>query len=375
MTTPAKGDVPAQFLIGIGSGIIAELNTGLAFTRLYNAHPKDVHTNGLASGYWTHQIDVEIHTKTDAMRKKYNISVAEQNDLAPIGTSTHLLGTRLNFSGVSESVAAQFGFRAFNAYTFDYTGVLSWDQAPGAEHNLTTDEVKRVASYLNSRNLGRTTTANSTGVNVTPGSNESNYYWEIQRAGKIDGVYPSGDLLNGIPGPATYAAELHYRDLTSPAAPVAAPTTPSPTVAPLPDSTPVAPSAPSAPVSPTPPPAPVEPSKGSSPVTIPTESAAETVAKRKALIDALNADSAELAAVAPAGTLSGLLAAKPTVRKRFYVGYAITSLALSCGSDVVTYVSLSAHTNAVLVASIGLGTSVLLKIGAAFGLVAANNTK
>jgi hypothetical protein len=83
-------------------------------------------------------------------------------------------------------------------------------------HNLTSDEVKRVATYLNGRNLGKTTTASKTGINVTPGLSSSNYYWENQEAGKQDGIYPADDLLNGIPGPATYTVEEHYRDLTAP---------------------------------------------------------------------------------------------------------------------------------------------------------------
>jgi hypothetical protein len=376
--TPVNGEVPAQFLTTLaGSTAVAELNTAAAYGRLKAAHP-GVYCDPPAGAYWTRALDEAIHANPAAY------GVTDKN-LSPIGASPHGLGTRLNIENVTPAVAAQFGFSEFNAYTFTYTGTPSWDQV-AVEHNLTVDEVKRVASYLNGRSLGRYSTASETGLNILPGLDESNYYWEVQRAGKLDGVYPAGDLLNGIPGPATYAAELHYRDLTAPAAtPVVPPApvavAPAPVAAPGPVTAP-APATPGPSTTPPPAPAPAPVQKA------PTVTAPKplTSAQKAADVAKLNADAASLGFTfadgsssidqsIPTAPLAGLLAGKVALRKRVYVAYAATALVISCGSDVVTYGLLSAHASTVLVTVVGLSTSVLLKVGAAFGLVAASNTK
>lgn len=367
MTIPAHGYVPAEFLATLaGSSVQAEKNTAAAFAQLRAAHPA-AHVTGPAGGYWSHDLSVLIHS-SPAEAAKFGISASEFKLLAGVGSSPHELGTRINFAGVTPAVAAQFGFAEFNAYTFTYDRALSWNEA-AIEHNLTVGEVKRVAGYLNSRDLGRTTSAAQTGVNVAPGATSSNYYWEVQRAGKIDGAYPTADLLNGIPGPATYAAERHYRDITIP--PVT--TLPTPPAEPLPPvSTPPVPTAPAAPSTPvtaptTPPTEPKDPI-----VTKPTPKPL-TAAQLAADEAKLQADSDALAGnLAP---LAGLLAANPIARKRSYVGYAVVALVVSFGPDVVTYGVVTGSHVAPFVSIIGLSTSIVLKIGAAFGLVAASNAK
>jgi hypothetical protein len=373
MTTPVNGEVPAAFLTVLaGSQALAERNTAAAFAQLRSAHPS-AHVNAPAGGYWTRAIDEAIHADPAAY------GVTDKN-LSPVGASPHGLGIRLNILGITPAVAAQFGFSEFNGYTFTYTGTPCWDQA-AIEHNLTVDEVKRVAAYLNGRALGETTTASQTGINVRPGSDESNYYWEVQRAGKLDGVYPAGDLLNGIPGPATYAAELHYRDLTAPAAtpvvpptPVAAPApvaiAPAPVAAPDPVTAP-APATPGP--STTPPPA-------STPAPVqkaPTVTAPKppTAAQLKADQAALQADADELQAGITGSPLAGILATHTALRRRSYVAYAGLALIVSFGPDIVTAGVLTAHVDAVLVATIGITSSILLKIGVALGFVAASNAK
>jgi len=380
MTEPVNGYVPPQFLATLaGSTAVAERNTAAAYGRLKAAHP-GVYCNPPAGAYWSRQLDDDIH----ANPAKYGVT---DKNLSPVGASPHGLGIRLNIENVTPAVAAQFGFAEFNPYTFTYTGVLSWNE-PTIEHNLTTDEVKRVATYLNGRGLGQTTTAAQTGINVLPGEDSSHYYWEVQRAGKLDGVYPQNDLLNGIPGPATYAAELHYRDLTAPAAtpapapepapaPVAAPVVATPTPAPTPvaiaptSSTTAGSSTPA-----TPPATPTPVLSQKAPKMTPTAPEPLTQAQLQADAAKLDADASHLATVGSSGApLAGLLAGKPTTRKRIYYVYAGAALVISCGSDVVTYGVVPTNATDALIKAVGLTTSILLKIGAAFGFVAASNTK
>lgn len=81
--------------------------------------------------------------------------------------------------------------------------------APAPAGESEKDRVKRVARYLNGRNLGTTTTATEDGV---PGF----FYWSaIQRAGRNDGLYPQNEgwLIDGIPGNKTYELERHYSSI------------------------------------------------------------------------------------------------------------------------------------------------------------------
>lgn len=123
--------------------------------------------------------------------------------------AAHTVGHYANY------VSARIGWS--ETYGVNHGPVI--DDGTAIQHNLTADEVKRVAAYLNQRNVAgatKHTTASTTGINVTPGLDSSNYYWEVQATGKVDNVYPQNDLLNGKPGPATYLAEEHYRDITAP---------------------------------------------------------------------------------------------------------------------------------------------------------------
>lgn len=71
--------------------------------------------------------------------------------------------------------------------------------------------------------------------------------------------------------------------------------------------------------------------------------------------------------------LAGLLSSKPGLRKNAYYGYAGASLVLSCGSDLVLYGIVTGAAITPLTASIAFATSALVKIGIAFGFVAASN--
>lgn len=151
--------------------------------------------------------------------------------------------------------------------------------APIVVSNITPDQVKRVATYLNGRKLGKSSTASTTGIAILPGSASSNYYWMVQQAGKIDGIYGTGYLVDSIPGPKTYEVEKHYAALTDPA-PINPPVTPAPepvpTSDPIPGGPPIEPIPEPASVdpTPTPDPAPVEPT---SPPTQPTPTSVDPV--------------------------------------------------------------------------------------------------
>lgn len=73
--------------------------------------------------------------------------------------------------------------------------------------------------------------------------------------------------------------------------------------------------------------------------------------------------------------LAGLFAGNDTARKRTYLAYAGAVLLVSFGPDVVTAGVLAPDLVPTFVAYIGLGSSLLLKIGAALGFVAAANIR
>ncbi len=77
----------------------------------------------------------------------------------------------------------------------------------------------------------------------------------------------------------------------------------------------------------------------------------------------------------PSAPLSGLLAGKPRARKRAYYAYATAALVVSFGPDIVTAGILADVSVPTFVAYVSLATSILLKVGTAFGFVAASNVK
>lgn len=71
--------------------------------------------------------------------------------------------------------------------------------------------------------------------------------------------------------------------------------------------------------------------------------------------------------------LAGLISQHPTARKRLYYAYAVAALVLSFGPDVVTWGVISGADLPQFTMWLGLSSSVLLKVGTAFGFVAASN--
>lgn len=64
--------------------------------------------------------------------------------------------------------------------------------------------VRRIAGYLNRRRLGLPTRASATG-------RRGPRYWRlVQLAGKADGLYGRGYIVNGVPGRRTRQLERHY---------------------------------------------------------------------------------------------------------------------------------------------------------------------
>jgi len=74
--------------------------------------------------------------------------------------------------------------------------------APAAESDE--DMVRRIARYLNGRVLGNDSSAASNGVRGPV------YWMEIQRAGRQDGLYGAGYVIDGKPGPKSRELEQHY---------------------------------------------------------------------------------------------------------------------------------------------------------------------
>jgi hypothetical protein len=381
MTTPVNGYVPAQYLsplVGSSPVVLAERNTADAWRRMKTEHPGASISPSPVSGYWSRALDQDIRNNPG----RYNIT---DKNLSPLGQSKHGLGIRINVQGINATIAAQYGFSQFNAYTYTYTGVPSWDQsapaapaAPAAPvYNQPPAVVGRIAHYLNSMNLNvaKTTAAS----NDIPGPN----YWRaVQKWGSLNGLYSQPQHpINGIPGPHTFAAEDALAARTEPpvSAPVIAPPPvivaapePKPTPAPEPTPTPT-----------TAPPVTTEPAKETpvsstpiAPVTPITAAPAEPVytqAELDAYAAQVQAD-ANLNAGAT-GQLAGLLSTRPATRKSAYYTYSGLALLISFGPDIIVAGVLSGSSVPEFVAIVGLASSVLLKLGVAFGFVAASNTK
>lgn len=102
-----------------------------------------------------------------------------------------------NAAGVRQTIAwlvAQYG-----------AALAAANAASSAESGL--NYVRRIARYLNGRVLGNDTAAATTGI-------RGPVYWTImQRAGKRDGLYGKGYIVNGIPGPRTRELEKHYASI------------------------------------------------------------------------------------------------------------------------------------------------------------------
>jgi len=73
--------------------------------------------------------------------------------------------------------------------------------------------------------------------------------------------------------------------------------------------------------------------------------------------------------------LAGLLAGNPKARKKAYTAFAVTALLVSFGPDILIAGVVSEAIIPTATAYVALASSLLLKIGTAFGFVAASNTK
>lgn len=78
------------------------------------------------------------------------------------------------------------------------------------------DKIRRIARYLNDRDLGLRTAASNTGHRMDPGASSSNYWRLMQMAGRADGLYGPTYVITGIPGPRSRELEDYY-DKVAPA--------------------------------------------------------------------------------------------------------------------------------------------------------------
>lgn len=104
-------------------------------------------------------------------------------------------------------------WEAFNGVRVSvYTLVTAYNAAVAAASAASSADsgrayVRRIAGYLNGRRLGYTTAAARNGI-------RGPIYWRlIQLAGRQDGLYGRGYIVNGIPGPRTRVLERHYATL------------------------------------------------------------------------------------------------------------------------------------------------------------------
>jgi len=143
--TPTNGYVPAAYradLVGAPDTLSpakpgpvqAEANTAAAYAALKAAHPGAT-IGGPAGGYWSRALDVAVHNNPG----HYGVI---DTGLSPVGQSPHGLGIRINISGISESDAADFGFSAYNAYTYTYNGPYAWESAPPTTNDVYSPKVE-----------------------------------------------------------------------------------------------------------------------------------------------------------------------------------------------------------------------------------------
>jgi len=343
MTTPTNGYVPAQFLadlVGSTPRVKAEKNTAAAYARLHAAHPAS-RISGLAAGYWSRAVDEDLRKHP----AKYDII---DSGLSPVSHSPHGLGTRINIHGVTPAQAAAYGFREYNSYTFDYTGELSWNQAPPKP----VDASART-TVAKGANVRSTPDASSPRNIVTVLKGSTSYHVDGYRT---DGVAPY-HLWFRVAG-AWASASAFTSDSTAHLVNQTPATKPPVTTPPV-----VTPPATDPPTSEEPPVDTPDPETAPAPLT-----EAELAAYAAELPEPVYG-----APDASTGPLTGLLANSPKARKRAYYAYAGAALVLSFGPDVVVAGVLTSGSVPVFVAVVDLSTSILLKIGVAFGFVAASN--
>ena len=211
----ANGSVPLTQLAEVEPGILLELNTAKAYLAAKKEYP-GLRIASPAGGY--RDLATQAAMRNPANAGKYNLDPASVVTLAKPGFSTHGLGTRVDIVTTARTWAinnlARFGFdREFGSKDpghFRFNGTIS-----GAT-TMTKEQVKLIATYLNTRGLGKTTTSNIDGI---PGS----VYWTlIQLAGQKDGLYPAANYkVDGKPGAKTYELEKHYLErITVPTPPI-----------------------------------------------------------------------------------------------------------------------------------------------------------
>ena len=260
------------------------------------------------------------------------------------------------------------------------------DSTPAPAPVVASNIVRVVAAWFNANGY-KHSTADVDGI-------AGPIYWtNVQSWGRQNGTYPSpAYVIDGKPGAQTRNVEnAIYNMVASPVMPDPAPApvpVPAPAPVPVPAPAPVPVPAPvpaPAPVPvPVPKPAPVpvpgpvspvEPPAASHPATVPPIAPKFTQADIDAAIAALKLDGTLAQSGLPANALAGLFAKRTAGRRRAYMAYSAVALVVSFGSDVALYGFISGDNLPVFVASVGLATSVLAKLGVAFGFVAASNTR
>jgi hypothetical protein len=110
-------------------------------------------------------------------------------------------------------------------------------------------------------------------------------------------------------------------------------------------------------------------------VTPPPRPAAPTKAELDAAVEALKLAGSQATGAFPSSTLAGLFSGHPVARRRTYYIYAGVALLISAGPDVAVAGWITGHDLIVFSGIVTFATSILLKLGSAFGLMAASNTK
>lgn len=241
MTTYAPGELPPSALVEVEKGIQVSTITARAYRRVkvaFKNKGKSLRIVDNTSGYRSASVQHAMHiagssSGTAAERLRYNLNPNSSVPIADHPYGTHedgrcvdILVNGSSTIGASDRALLkeygflwQFGEADPNHFRHDNKTQIkpvsrAWCVTNGLyvgplAPTVTTDQknVKKVATYLNKRKLGRVTGASSTGVRG------QNYWWLMQAAGMKDKLYPVPPYVHdGVAGSGTKTASLekHY---------------------------------------------------------------------------------------------------------------------------------------------------------------------
>lgn len=201
----ANGRLPSSALRTVAPGVQLAATTAVSWNALvlvarerygWTLRP----ASGIGSGYRSltvQKLYLDAAAGDRDAQRRVGLSSTSTARLAPLGYSSHGLGNAIDavFDGSDHprpdqlQLAARYGFRLTIKGDPNHLG-----HDGRARDVADVDYVTIIATYLNGRDLaGHRTGAEESGT-------RGGYYWtRLQQAGRQDGIYPRGYLIDGDP--------------------------------------------------------------------------------------------------------------------------------------------------------------------------------